>query len=88
MLLVSDVGQQSDLTCALDSFSQFTLVHCASAGCTTRQDLAAVGHVTSQLCGVFVIDVSALVNAELANLSALTVLGVVLIESHACNLLF
>ena len=58
----------------------------ASAGCTTGQDLAAVGHVTSQLCGVFVVDVGGLVNAELTYLSALAVL-VILIESPGPNLL-
>ena len=62
-------------------------MHCANAGGTTRQDLAALGHVTAELCGVLIVDEGSLINTELANFSALAVLGIVLIESQSCILL-
>ena len=62
-------------------------MHGANAGRAARQDLAALGHEAAKLGGVLVVDVGRLVNAELANFSALAVLGVVLIESQSCILL-
>ena len=47
--LVSNVGQQSDLTSTLDSAGQVTLVSCASAGGTAGQNLAALGQITADL---------------------------------------
>ena len=49
MKLVSDVGQQSDLTGALDSGGQVTLMGCAGTGGTAGQDLAALGQVTAEI---------------------------------------
>ena len=69
--LVSNVGQQSDLTSTLDSSGQVTLVSCAGAGSTTGQDLATLGQVTADLCSVLVIDAGHLIHAECANLLAL-----------------
>jgi len=85
-LLVNDVGHESDLACSLDCFSELALVHCAGAGCTARQDLATLRSVVAELCSIFVVDKSALINTELANLSALAHL-VVLIKSQGCILL-
>ena len=57
-------------------------MHCANTGSAARQDLAALGQVAAKLCGVLIVDGRSLVDAELANFSALAVLGIVLIESH------
>jgi hypothetical protein len=69
--LLSDVGQQSDLTSALDSGGQVTLVSGAGTGGTAGQNLAALGQVTAELAGVLVIDAGHLIHAKCANLSAL-----------------
>ena len=84
---VGHVRQKSDLAGSLDSLSELTLMHSANAGSTTRQDLAALGHVTAKLGGVLIVDEGSLINTELANFSALAVLGIVLIESQSCILL-
>ena len=70
--LFGDEGEQSDLTGALDGLGQLTLMHrrryrwfCGAGSCRTLGDEAA------QLGGVLIVDILALVNAELAHLSAL-----------------
>ena len=68
---VSDVGQQSDLTCALDSGGQVTLVGSTGTGGTAGQNLATLGQVTAELSGVLVIDAGHLIHAECTNLLAL-----------------
>ena len=70
--LFSHVGQQSDLTSALDSGGQVTLVSCAGAGGTAGQDLATLGQVTAELCSIVVIDSGHLVGTEGSYLLALT----------------
>jgi hypothetical protein len=62
-------------------------MHSTNAGSAARQDLAALGHIAAKLCGVLVIDIGSLINTELANFSALAILGIVLIESQSCILL-
>ena len=47
-LLVSDVGQQGDLTGTLDGGGQVTLVSGAGTGGTAGQNLAALGQVTAE----------------------------------------
>ena len=69
--LFSNVGQQSDLTCALDSGGQVTLVSCTGTGGTAGQNLATLGQVTAELSSVLVIDAGHLVHAESTNLLAL-----------------
>ena len=71
MELVSNVGQQGDLTGTLDSGGQVTLVSGAGTGGTAGQDLAARGQVTAELAGVLVIDAGHLIHAECANLLTL-----------------
>jgi len=56
---------------------------CGSAG----QNLAALGHEAAELCGVLIVDVLALIDAELANLPALAVLTLITIESQGFFLL-
>ena len=46
MQLVGDVGQQGDLTGALDGLGQLTLMHGAGAGGPAGQDLGALGNKT------------------------------------------
>lgn len=58
-------------------------MHCANAGGAARQDLAALGDVAAELCGVLVVDIGGLINTELANFSALAVLGIISIESQS-----
>ena len=84
---VGHVGKESDLTGSLDRLGELTLMHGADAGSAARQDLAALGHEAAELGGVLIIDERGLVHAELANFSALAVLGVVLIESQSGILL-
>ena len=55
--LVCYVGQQGDLTGALDGDRELTLMSGAGTGCTAGQDLAALGQVTAELRSVFEIDV-------------------------------
>ena len=69
--LVSNVGQQSDLTGTLDSGGQVTLVSCAGTGGTAGQDLSTLGQVTTELCSVLVIDSGHLGNSESTDLLAL-----------------
>ena len=83
---VSHIGQQGDLTGALDGDGQLTLMHGTGAGGTTGQDLAALGNVTAQFCGILIIDLLNLVHAEGTNLSALTAARTSII-SHNRNLL-
>lgn len=71
--LFGDEGQQSDLTGALDRLGQLTLMHGTGAGGPAGQDLGALGNEAAQLGGILVVDIFALVNAELADLAALAV---------------
>ena len=72
MQLVSHVGQQGDVPCALDGDGQLTLMGSAGTGGTAGQDLAALGQVTAELSGILVVDVLDLIDAEAAYLLALT----------------
>ena len=72
-VLLGDEGQQSDLTGALDGLGQLALMHGAGTGGAARQDLGALGDEAAQLGGVLIVDILALVNAELAHLFALAV---------------
>ena len=85
-LSVGHVRQKSDLTGALDGLGELTLMMSAGTGSATRQDLAAFGQETAKLRSVLIIDRLALINAELANLSALMIL-LILIKSHGLVLL-
>lgn len=69
--LLGDEGQQSDLTGPLDGLGQLTLMHGAGAGGPAGQDLGPLRNEAAQLGGILVIDILALVDAELANLLAL-----------------
>jgi hypothetical protein len=69
---VGDVGQQSDLTSALDGLGQLTLVHSASAGGSPGQDLGALGEEAAQLGSVLIIDVLNLIDTESTDLTAFT----------------
>ena len=62
-------------------------MHGAGTGGTTGKDLAALGHVTAKLCSILIVDAGGLINAKLANFSALAVLGIVFIKSDCCILL-
>ena len=85
--LVNNVRQEGHLTGSLNGLSELTLMHSAGAGSATGQNLATLGHVAAKLCSVFVVDRSALIGTELANLSTLMVLCIVLIKSQGCILL-
>ena len=70
ILSVSGVGQQRQMTRALDRCCEVTLMSCAGAGHAARKDLASLGHEAAQTCDVLVINVLYLVNAEASNLLA------------------
>ena len=65
------VGQQGDLTGALDGDGQLTLMLGAGAGRAAGQDLAALGRVAAKLGSILEINARNLVHAEVTNLSAL-----------------
>src|SRR5260221_11443934 len=67
--LVRHVRDQRDLPRALDRRLQLALVHRAGARDPARQDLAALGHERPDQLHVLVVDVVALVRAELADLA-------------------
>jgi hypothetical protein len=73
-ILVHNIGQESYLTGSLDSISKFALMGGAGSGGAARQNLSALRQETAQLSGVLVVYMVVLINAELANFSALTVL--------------
>ena len=79
------------MTCTLDSLGQLTLMLCTGAGHTTRKDLAALRHVSLELCGILVINRIDLIYTESANLSAATTAAIRAIFSfffsHCHNLL-
>lgn len=83
--LVGHVRQEGDLTRSLDGLGELALVHRAGTGRAARQDLAALGQEAAKLRGVFVVDISALVNTELANFSAFAVLALISVKSQDCN---
>ena len=70
--LVCYVGQQGDLTGALDGLGQLTLMHGAGAGGPAGQDLGTLRNETTQLGGVLIINALALLGAELADLTAVS----------------
>ena len=78
---VCDVGQQGDLTGALDGDRQLALMGCAGAGSTAGQDLAALGNVAAELGGILEIDARSLVDAEVTYLLALARTSLV-VHSH------
>src|SRR3954451_12340931 len=64
------VGQQRELTGALDGGRDLVLVPAAGAGDATRPDLAALGHEPAQAGDVLVVDELDLVLAIRAGLAA------------------
>jgi len=86
--LVGDVRQKSDLTCSLDGLGQLALMHSAGTGGSAGQNLATLGKIAAELCGILVIDRLSLIYAECANLSALAIAAShVLLVGHCSNLL-
>ena len=77
--LLGNEGQQSDLTGTLNGLGQLTLMHSAGTGGTAGQDLGALADEAAQLGGVLVIDVLALVHAELADLAALAAVAAAIV---------
>ena len=71
---VGNVGQECNLTCALDGGSQLTLMLCTSSGDSSGKNLAALGNELSELCGILIVDISNLALAEYANLFSLAVI--------------
>jgi len=69
-LAVSHVGHKGDVTGALDSDRQTTLVACAVTTDAARQDFASFRDVLFQAARIFVIDVLELIRAEIASLSS------------------
>jgi hypothetical protein len=72
VVLVADIRKKSNLTCALDSGVDITLMLCASAGNSSGKDLTALADELAKLCGVLVIDIVYLVSTEDADLLSLT----------------
>src|SRR3954453_11938890 len=69
-VLIGDVGNQRELTRALDGHLQLALMQRAGAGNPARLNLAALGQKRRQQPDVFVIDVVDLFRAELAHPAA------------------
>ena len=58
------VGEQSHLSCSLDSDCQGALMLCANAAHTTGKDLTFLGGEPSELAGFLVVDVIHMLYAE------------------------
>ena len=80
-VLLGDEGQQSDLTGALDGLGQLALMHGAGTGGAARQDLGALADEATQLGSILIINMLALIHAELANLLPLA-------DAAACGSVF
>ena len=70
--LVGDVGEKSDVSCALDGLGQLTLMLGAGAGHAAGKDLCALADETAKLCNILVVNIVNLIGAENANLAALS----------------
>lgn len=66
--LFSSERQECNVTCTLDSNCHLTLMLSTVARNTTRQNLATLGNVTTQLCYILIINLLYLIYAETANL--------------------
>ena len=66
--LVSGIGDESDLSCSLDSCCKRSLVISAAACYSSGKDLSALGDILSQASDVLVIDLVDMIRAELADL--------------------
>lgn len=67
---VVGIRKQGHGSGTLDGNCKCALMLCAVAGDTTRQNLAALGHILSQAIAVLVIDVIDFIHAELADFLA------------------
>ena len=79
--LLGNEGQQSDLTGTLDGLGQLALMHSTGTGGTAGQDLGAPADEAAQLGSILIIDMLALIHAELANLLPLA-------DAAACGSVF
>ena len=64
---IADVGKESNLARTLDSLCKLSLVHSACTADSSGKDLSALGNVLSELCGIFIVDMSRLFLAEHAD---------------------
>lgn len=67
---VGRIGEQAQLTSALDGLGQGSLMVSAGGGDTTGEDLASLAHELAQLSNVLVVNDGVGVSAELAHLLA------------------
>src|SRR5699024_6764684 len=87
---VADVGQQSNVTGALDVDEQRTLRERAGAGHAAGDDLRALADILAQTGNILVIDMIDTINAEAANLLAAAALraagtAFLSLKSHGSN---
>src|SRR5882762_6288718 len=68
--LADDVGKQTEETRALDSAGEFTLLLGRNGGDAAWHNLAALGNVTHQQLGIFVVDLRRILARERAGLAA------------------
>ena len=69
-LSVAYIGEQSDVSCSLDSNSKFALMESASTCYTSGKDLSSLSHALSELSDVLIINSLDSVSAEHTNLLA------------------
>ena len=65
--LVGNIGNKSDLSCALNSGGELSLMKSTVTGDTSGKNLRSFGEILSQSCDVLIVDVFNLFGAEKAN---------------------
>ena len=65
--LIAGIWHKSDMTCALDSYSQSSLVLCTVACDTAGKDFSSLGYVSLQLVYILIVNYAILVAAEYAD---------------------
>ena len=71
MRLFSDIGEKSDLSCPLDSYSELALMLCAGSGDPSGQYLSALADELPEAGSILVVDILDLVSTESADFLSL-----------------
>ena len=79
---VGHIGEKRNLPGALDGLGELALMHGTGTGRTAGENLAALGKEPAKFCGILIVNISGLVHAELAYLSAATGLRIGFIKRH------
>ena len=70
LLLICVKRQYSDYSCSLDSLGNGSLVHCACASDSSREDLSSLCDVFLKSLCILVVDLLVLISTELADFTS------------------